>query len=144
MNAHAFALTTQSLIPVSEFTGLKPQDASASSPGNLGIRSMGKTELGSSCKATINRVGEPVISQDDRKNMRIMLVKTRVPDALWGKSAKDGEAPLPGEPQTITLDARAGIRISFDPIHPQGTLPAMAIEKFASESFNKPIPGTIS
>jgi hypothetical protein len=101
---------------------------------------MGKTKLGSSFEAAMNRVGEPVVSQDGRKNMRIMLIKTRVPDALWGKSAKDGEAPLPGEPKAIMLDARAGIRISFDPIAPQGALPAMAIEKFAPETFNKPIP----
>ena len=140
VNAHGLALTIQSLIPVSEFTGLKPQDASASSPGNLGVRSMGKTELGSSFKAAINRVGEPVSSPDDRKNIRISLIKTAVPDALWGKSREEGKVPLPKEPEAIMLKAWAGIRISFDPIHPQGALPAMAIEKFADETFNKPIP----
>ena len=38
------------------------------------------------------------------------------------------------------LKAWAGIRISFDPIHPQGALPAMAIDKFAYDTFNKPVP----
>jgi hypothetical protein len=134
VNAHGLALTTQSLIPVSEFTGLKPQDAPASSPPNLGIRSMGKTTLRSSYKVTLN--GET----DSRKNMRTLLVKTAVPDALWGKSREEGEVPLPEEPKAITLNAWAGVRISFDPIHPQGALPAMALEKFAYETFNKPIP----
>ena len=134
VNAHGLALTTQSLIPVSEFTGLKAQDAATSSPANLGIRSMGKTTLRSSYKVTLN--GET----DARKNMRILLVKTAVPDALWGASREEGKVPLPEEPKAITLDAWAGIRISFDPIHPQGALPAMAIEKFAYETFPKPIP----
>jgi hypothetical protein len=140
VHGHGLALTTQSLIPVSEFTGLKPQDALTSSPPQLGIRSMGKTALGSSYKVTIRRVGESVSSHDDRKNMRILLVKTAVPDALWGKSRVAGEVPLPQKPEAIMLQAWAGMRISFDPIAPQGALPAMAIEKFASETFNEPIP----
>lgn len=134
VNAHALALTTQSLIPVSEFTGLKPQDALTSSPPELGIRSMGKTGLRSSYKVSINGRTEV------RKNMRASLVKTAVPDALWGKSREEGRVPLPEAPKAITLRAWAGLRISFDPIHPQGALPAMAIEKFAYETFDKPIP----
>jgi hypothetical protein len=134
VNAHALALTTQSLIPVSEFTGLKPQDALTSSPPELGIRSMGKTGLRSSYKVSINGRTEV------RKNMRASLVKTAVPDALWGKSREEGKVPLPEAPKAITLRAWAGLRISFDPIHPQGALPAMAIEKFAYETFDKPIP----
>jgi hypothetical protein len=134
VNAHALALTTQSLIPVSEFTGLKPQDALTSSPPELGIRSMGKTGLRSSYKVSINGRTEV------RKNMRASLVKTAVPDALWGKSLEEGKVPLPEAPKAITLQAWAGLRISFDPIHPQGALPAMAIEKFAYETFDKPIP----
>jgi hypothetical protein len=134
VNAHALALTTQSLIPVSEFTGLKPQDALTSSPPELGIRSMGKTGLRSSYKVSINGRTEV------RKNMRASLVKTAVPDALWGKSREEGRVPLPEAPKAITLRAWAGLRISFDPIHPRGALPAMAIEKFAYETFDKPIP----
>jgi hypothetical protein len=134
VNAHALALTTQSLIPVSEFTGLKPQDALTSSPPELGIRSMGKTGLRSSYKVSINGRTEV------RKNMRASLVKTAVPDALWGKSREEGRVPLPEAPKAITLRAWAGLRISFDPIHPQGALPAMAIEKFAYETLDKPIP----
>lgn len=134
VNAHGLALTTQSLIPVSEFTGLKPQDAPTSSSPELGIRSMGKTALRSRYKVTING------QTDVRKNMRSLLVKTAVPDALWGKSREEGKVPLPEEPKAITLQAWAGIRISFDPIPPQGALPAMASEKFAYETFKKPIP----
>jgi len=134
VNAHGLALTTQSLIPVSEFTGLKPQDALSASPPELGIRSMGKTALRSSCKVTINGKTEV------RENTRTLLVKAAVPDALWGKSREEGKVPLPEAPTAITLQAWAGLRISFDPIHPQGALPAMAIEKFAYETFNKPIP----
>lgn len=134
VNAHALALTTQSLIPVSEFTGLKPQDALTSSPPELGIRSMGKTGLRSSYKVSINGRTEV------RKNVRALLVKSAVPDALWGRSREEGRVPLPEEPEAITLQAWAGLRISFDPIHPQGALPAMAIEKFAYETFDKPIP----
>jgi hypothetical protein len=140
VNAHALALTTQSLIPVAEFTRLKPQDALTSSPPQLGIRSMGKTALGSSYKVTIRRLGEPISSQEARKNMRLLLVKTAVPDALWGKSRVAGEVPLPQKPEAITLQAWAGMRISFDPIAPQGALPAMAMEKFAYETFDQPIP----
>jgi hypothetical protein len=140
VNGHGLALTTQSLIPVSEFTGLKPQDALTSSPPQLGIRSMGKIALGSSYKVTIRRVGESANSQDKRKNMRLLLVKTAVPDALWGKSCVAGEVALPQKPEAIMLQAWAGMRISFDPIAPQGALPAMAIEKFAYETFNRPIP----
>jgi hypothetical protein len=134
VNAHALALTTQSLIPVSEFTGLKPQDALTSSPPELGIRSMGKTGLRSSYKVSLNGRTEV------RKNVRALLVKNAVPDALWGRSREEGRVPLPEAPKAITLQAWAGLRISFDPIHPQGALPAMAIEKFAYETFNKPIP----
>lgn len=134
VNAHDLALTTQSLIPVSEFTGLKPQDALTSSPPELGIRSMGKTGLRSSYKVSINGRTEV------RKNVRALLVKSAVPDALWGRSREEGRVPLPEAPKAITLQAWAGLRISFDPIHPQGALPAMAIEKFAYETFNKPIP----
>lgn len=134
VNAHGLALTTQSLIPVSQFTGLKPQDALTSSSPGLGIRSMGKTGLRSEYKVTING------QTDARKNMRTLLVKTAVPDALWGKSREEGKVPLPEEPKAITLQAWAGLRISFDPLHPQGALPAMAIEKFACETFKKPVP----
>jgi hypothetical protein len=134
VNAHALALTTQSLIPVSEFTGLKPQDAPTSSPPELGIRSMGKTGLRSEYEVTING------QTDGRKNMRTLLVKTAAPDALWGRSREEGKVPLPEEPKALTLQAWAGLRISFDPIHPQGALPAMAIEKFAYETFSKPVP----
>ena len=139
VNAHALALTTRSVIPVSNFTGLAPrQNLLASSQEKLGIRSMGKTQLTSSYGVTIKRDGQDVTK--DIYNARISVVKTAVPEALWGPSDRDGQVKLATVPQAKTLEVSAGLRISFDPKHPQGALPAMEIEKFKYETFNKPIP----
>jgi hypothetical protein len=134
VNAHALSLTTQSLIPVSDFTGLELKGAS--NPPKLGIRSMGKTKLTSSYNVAIT--GATDVRR--KENIRTFLVKATVPDALWGASDEEGKVPLPDEPKAKTVDAWSGIRIEFDPIAPKGALPPMAIATFAYETFNKPIP----
>jgi hypothetical protein len=136
VNAHGLSLTTQSLIPVSDFTGLEPQGTLSSSPSKLGIRSMGKTKLTSRYDVAIT--GEADVRR--KKNMRTFIVKAGVPDALWGASTEEGKAPLPDKPKANTISAWSGLRIEFDPIAPKGALPPMAITTFAYETFNKPIP----
>jgi hypothetical protein len=132
-NGHALALTVQSVIPVTEFDGLAPKNLPAAAPG-LGIRPMGKTDLESKLMVSINGV------DPDRDNLRVELVETGVPEALWGRASDEGKVPLPAKPEAKTIRARAGIRISFAPIHPRGALPPIDIEKFAYETFEKPIP----
>ncbi len=134
VNAHALALTIQSLIPISNFAGLIPETESTPSSEALGIRSMGKTSFESLFTVTINGI------PNDRDNIRISRIDTGVPDALWGKSEFDGVVQLPTTPEAKTITASAGIRISFAPRNPGGALPAMLIEKFAYETFDKPIP----
>ena len=55
------------------------------------------------------------------------------------KSQTDGVVPA-AAPEAKTITVTLGIRIAFAPIHPKGALPAIEIEKFAYETFNKPIP----
>jgi hypothetical protein len=62
-----------------------------------------------------------------------------VPEALWGKSEREGVVPA-AAPAANTITATLGIQIAFAPIHPQGALPAMQIQKFAYETSNKSIP----
>jgi hypothetical protein len=95
---------------------------------------MGKTRLESSYTVTINGI------TNDRKNVRISPVMARVPESLWGKSAVEGKVSLPAGPDAKSLTVCVGMQISFAPIEPEGALPAMAIEKFAYESFYKTIP----
>ncbi|CAB1078649.1 putative transcriptional activator srcap homolog [Olavius algarvensis Delta 1 endosymbiont] len=135
VNAHALSLTTQSLIPPTEFGELATMAGNPKNATEFGIKPMGRTKLDSTLKVTINGV-----TLEPNNNLSVSPVDTGVPEALWGKSDKVGEAPLPGSPEAKTIRATAGIRISFKPRDPQGALPAMEIAKFAYENFYKPIP----
>lgn len=140
VHAHALTLTTQSLIPVSEFSdGLKPPQESASSAAQLGVRPMGKTSLNSALKVAV-KTGPDATDIRQPDNMRVSVVETGVPEALWGRSEVEGRAPLPSTPEAGTITAWGGLRVSFAPVAPAGALPPMAIEKFAYETFYKPIP----
>jgi len=141
VNGHALALSAQSMIPVTRFGELAPTDSQASIKGLdlLGVRPMGKTKLDSEFSVSIRNILDSSLQPADRKNLRVTPIENNVPEALWGKSEREGVVP-PAAPEAKTIAVTLGIRISFAPIHPQGALPAMAIEKFAYETFNKPIP----
>lgn len=125
VNAHALALTTQSVVPVSKFTGVTPP---APKPAKLGIRSMGKNDLNSSYKVSLNTGGNEVV----QKNSRVSVIEANLPDALWGPSDVDGQVKLASVPkaENMLVKASTGLRISFDPKDPEGALPAMEIKKF--------------
>jgi len=129
VNAHALALTTQSVVPVSEFTGVTPP---AFKPAKLGIRSMGKKSLKSSSKVSLKRGGKEVV-QKDVANLRVSVIEANVPDALWGPSEVDGQVKLASVPEAgkMMVKAAAGLRISLDPKYPANPLPAMEMQKFA-------------
>ncbi len=141
VNAHALALTAQSVIPVTEFVGLKPEESAAFKPDDLGIRSMGRTSLTSSYKVTIKR-GKDIVDKSTTDNVRISRVTANVPEALWGPSKEKGKVKLAAVPEAgkMMVKASAGLRISFDPKYPEGALPAMDIKKFAFVNLLKPIP----
>jgi hypothetical protein len=136
VNGHALALKVQSMIPIADFDGIAPKPCTSSSPGepSFGIRPMGKTSLSSKLRVSINGVA------NDRDNLRVALVETGVPEALWGPAAEEGKVPLPGTPEAKTIRAKAGLQISFAPRHPQGALPPILIGKLAYETIEKPIP----
>lgn len=133
VNAHALTLTAQSLIPSTCFGGLA-SGAKSTEAGKVGIRPMGKTNLDSAFTVKMSDVDR------NRDNLRVSSIESGVPEALWGKSKEEGKTPLPSDPEANTIPATVGIRISFAPQHPRGALPHMAIEKFAYETFEKPIP----
>ena len=165
VNAHALALTAQSLIPISTFdnqtNGLRPNyddtgqpvsydaqgrlvqpaptaSSETADPAAVNVDALGIRSMGKTSLTLTFTVTINGVANDPNSpdnNLRIAAVKTGVPDALWGKSEVAGTAPLPTEPEANTLPAWAGIRISFDPKPPQGALPPMPIEKFAYERF---------
>ena len=141
VNGHALALSVQSMIPVTKFSGLAPSDGNASikSLDLLGARAMGKTTLRSEFSVGIRNILDPNKNPGERPNLRVTTIENGVPEAVWGKSKTEGVVPA-ATPEAKTIPVTIGIRIAFAPIHPQGALPAMDIEKFAYETFNKPIP----
>ena len=141
VNGHALALSVQSMIPVTSFSGLTPGDGNASikSLDRLGARAMGKTTLRSEFSVSIQNILDRNNKPADRPNLRVTTIENGVPEAVWGKSKTEGVVPA-ATPEANTIPVTVGVRIAFAPIHPQGALPAMDIEKFASETFNKPIP----
>lgn len=145
VNAHALELTIRSKVPATEFVGsIKPSPAEAKmAPARkkLGIRPMGEQELVSKLEVRIDGL------KDGDKNPDNLLVETiqiGAPDALWGPSAEQGKVRLPdakaGTIKPETIDATAGIRISFKPRIPGGSLPPMPIEQFKYVNMLQPIP----
>ena len=140
VNGHALAMSVQSMIPVTSFSGVVPADGQASikSLDLLGVRPMGKTKLESEFSVSIRNILD-TNKPAERDNLRVTTIENGVPEALWGKSAREGVVPA-AAPEAKTITVTLGIRFAFAPIHPKGALPAMDIEKFAFETFNKPIP----
>jgi hypothetical protein len=127
VNAHQLSLTVQSVIPCTEFRGIaKGLDAKAT----CGIRPMGKTNLHSVFSVT----AEGIVPG---KHVEVSAITGNVPDALWGKSAKDGVVQLPQTPERKTIEAALGICVVSIPQKPANSLPAIAIEKFNYERISK-------
>ncbi len=126
VNAHALALNVQSLIPI------------ADSETGIGIKPMGKKSLKSTLTVKIRLDGKIMDPPPD--NLKTNLIKTGVPDALWGAAAKAGAVELPSGPKAETIRVSAGMRIWFAPTYPEGALPTMAIAKFAYDAvIERPI-----
>ena len=145
VNAHALELTIRSKIPATEFLGpIKPNLPDAKQSGvkkKLGIKPMGEQELVS--KLTVRVVG----LKDPDKNLDNLLAESihiGAPDALWGPAAEQGKVRLPdakgGTIKPETIDATAGLRISFKPLAPGGSLPPMPIQQFQFVNIPQPIP----
>ena len=138
VTAHNLSFTIQSIIPVTEFTftGMT-QFKPLVTTNDLGIKPMGKTTLKSAFIITIEKIKKNDTDKIDLTNIRIDPLKANVPDALWGKSPKEGEVALPSSPEAKCIKACVGLRISFDPTDPDGSLPAMKIKNFAYENLHE-------
>lgn len=140
VNAHRFSLTVQSVIPCTEFKEMG-KGLDAKTP--CGIRSMGKTSLHSvfSVKA-VKILPDKSLAADKilpGKHVSVSAVTGNVPDAMWGKSEKEGLVPLPKTPEGKTIEAALGVRIDAIPQDPVNSLPAMPIEKFKFELIAKSV-----
>lgn len=148
VNAHALRLTTESIIPVTRFGGLadEPTENRHALIAGLGIRPMGKTTLNSDFTVVIyNRLNDDKredVQLPTPSNLVVVVMETGVPQALWGKSERENVVLRPDISQVENLIVRVpvGVEISLKPKQPQGALPPMPIEKFAYETFSKPIP----
>jgi hypothetical protein len=123
VNAHQLSLVAQSVIPCTEFEGLA---ATLKAAALCGIRPMGKTNLQSVFSVTADGI-EP------GRHVKVSAITGNVPDAVWGKSHAEGLVALPKTPQSKTIHATLGIRITCIPQQPVHGLPAMPIEKFDFE-----------
>ena len=129
VNAHRLSLTVQSVIPCTEFGGVA-KGLDAETP--CGIRPMGKTNLHSVFSVTADGILPG-------KHVKVSAITGEVPDAVWGKSEKEGLIPLPRTPKSETIKAALGIRIASIPQDPVNVLPPMAIEKFKYEPISKSV-----
>jgi len=133
VNAHHLSLVAQSVIPCTGFEGLAATASFA--PSSLGIRPMGKTGLESKFGVTIlDEAGNPKLP-----NLRVSSVAGNVPDAVWGKSARDGVVPLPDKPEAKTIGATVGIRISCIAPEPVNPIPKISIAKLAYREIRKKV-----
>jgi hypothetical protein len=133
VNAHQFSLTVQSIIPCTEFAGMATGIAA---PAQCGIRPMGKTNLHSAFSVTANRIVAG-------KHVKVSAITGDVPDALWGKSEKEGVVPLPNQPERKTIAAALGLRIVSIPRDPANSLPAIALKEFQYENISKSVDWSI-
>ncbi len=127
VNAHRLSLSVQSVIPCTEFAGL---GKGTTAKTDCGIRSMGKTKLQSVLSVTVNGI-------DAGKQVKISPITGNVPDAMWGKSEKEGIVPTPKKPETKTIDAALGVRIESIPLPPVGSLAPIPISKLTYEVIPK-------
>jgi hypothetical protein len=140
VNAHQLSLTAQSVIPSTQFEGLA-KGVKGAAP--CGIRPMGIREVHSIFKAELFRP-----DGRETKQVQVSAITGNVPDALWGKCDEEGYVPLPKKPETKTIEATIGIRITCaspypigDPIDPPDgpayPLPDIAIEKLSYQDIYK-------
>jgi hypothetical protein len=127
VNAHALALTAESLIPSTDFDGLaasakhKQPDKQRPSIEEFGIRPMG-TALKSTLDVRLWKGSDPQTPH----NLRATFVETGVPDALWGRT---GKVELPNIPEAKIISATQGVYFSFLPFEPQHPLAPIPLEK---------------
>jgi hypothetical protein len=133
VNAHRLSLSVQSVIPCTEFAGVA-KGLDANTP--CGIRPMGKTHLHSVLDVTAD-------GMLPGKHVKLSVILGNVPDAVWGKSEKEGLVLLPQSPERKTIEAAVGIRIASIPQNPVNGLPAIPIEKFQYERISKNVDWTV-
>jgi hypothetical protein len=96
---------------------------------------MGKTALESKFSVTVlDEAGNPNLP-----NLRVSAVAGNVPDAVWGKSAREGAVPLPDKPDAKTIGATVGVRISCVSPEPVNPIPAIPIAKLAYREIKKKV-----
>jgi len=93
---------------------------------------MGKTNLHSVFSVTADGILPG-------KHVKVSAITGEVPDAVWGKSEKEGLIPLPQTPKRETVKAALGISIVSIPQDPVNVLPPIAIEKFKYEPISKSV-----
>ncbi len=133
VNGHALELTIRSKIPVTGFLDpLDPIQPKVLPEAKLGINPMGKEKLDSKLKVSIDGFKDP-------KNLLVESIQIGVPEALWGPAKEEGEVPTP-LPKAEIIKANAGLRISFKPRDPGGSLQPMPIRRFTYLKIEQPIP----
>lgn len=131
VSAHQLSLVAQSVIPCTTFEGLAATVPVAPSP--LGVRPMGKTNLESKFSVTVfDEARNPKLP-----NLRVAAVAGNIPEAVWGKSPREGVAPLPDKPDAKTIGATVGIRISCIAPEPVNPIPKIPIAKLAYREIKK-------
>ncbi len=131
VNAHRLSLSVQSVIPCTKFEGVA-KDLAAASP--CGIRPMGKINLQSTFRVTVEGTQKERITE---KQISVSVITGNVPDAVWGKSEKEGVVPLPKTPERKTIEAALGVRIDSIQQAPVDSLPAIPIARFQYEDLPK-------
>lgn len=129
VNAHQLSFAVQSVIPCTKFEGLAAK-LKAAMP--FGIRPMGKTNLESVFSVMADGI-EP------DKHVKVSEITGNVPDAVWGKSEKEGLVPLPKAPGSKTIEATLGIRIICIPQKPVHSLTAIPIKELVFERISKSV-----
>jgi hypothetical protein len=137
VNGHALELTIRSKIPVTGFLDpLDPIQPKTLPKAELGITPMGKEKLDSKLKVSIDGFKDP---KEDQKNLLVESIQIGVPEALWGPAKEEGKVPKP-LPKAEIIKANAGLRISFKPRDPGGSLLPMPIRRFKFINIERPIP----
>jgi hypothetical protein len=125
--AHQLSMSVQTVVPCTEFEGLGKSAKRVAATEPCGIRPMGKTKLESTLTVTADK---PIAA-----NIRVSTISGNVPDALWGKSEKEGVVPLPEKAERKTIEAGLGIRIVCIPQKPEHSLAEIPIKEFAFENL---------
>jgi hypothetical protein len=138
VNGHALELTIRSKIPVTGFLDpLDPiQPKALPKAEELGINPMGKEKLDSKIKVSLDGLKG---RQKDLDNLLVESIQIGVPEALWGPAKEEGKVPKP-LPKAEIIKANAGLRISFKPRDPGGSLLPMPIRRFKFINIERPIP----